>query len=238
MSRRERGREGWRDRLPDGERPLDAPCTCSEPRLHRGAPAALAARASHAGLPISTSTRWARASRTCSRSRPRARPLNALGLTGYPKTSGATGVQIYVPVERGWSYDQVRDFVGTLGRTIERRTSTADDGVEDREPHRKVFIDHNMNRTGANISAVYRSAPSPARPRRRRSPGRRSRRASHRRTSGSTTWGRFGELGDLFEPVRTEPQDLAPALEAVGSPPRRRCACNARRPRSSRSRRT
>ena len=46
--------------------------------------------------------------------------LGALGLTGYPKTSGATGVQIYVPIELGWSYDQVRDFVGTLGRTIER----------------------------------------------------------------------------------------------------------------------
>ena len=43
---------------------------------------------------------------------------------GYPKTSGATGVQIYVPVEPGWSYEQVRDFVGTLGRMIERPTAS------------------------------------------------------------------------------------------------------------------
>ena len=30
--------------------------------------------------------------------------LGALGLSGYPKTSGATGVQIYVPIQLGWSY--------------------------------------------------------------------------------------------------------------------------------------
>ena len=72
--------------------------------------------------------------------------LGALGLTGYPKTSGATGVQIYVPVERGWSYDQVRDFVGTLGRTIERADRehvTMAWQIDKRTG--KVFIDHNMN---------------------------------------------------------------------------------------------
>ena len=114
-----------RDRLPDGERPLDAPVR-SEPRLHRDAPAALALRASARRTTYSsTSTRWARASRTSAVSLHVHAALNALGLTGYPKTSGATGVQIYVPVERGWSYDQVRDFVGTLGRTIERADPTA-----------------------------------------------------------------------------------------------------------------
>ena len=46
--------------------------------------------------------------------------LDALGLASYPKTSGATGVQIYVPIERGYTYEQVRGFVGTLGRMIER----------------------------------------------------------------------------------------------------------------------
>ena len=86
--------------------------------------------------------------------------LEALGLTGYPKTSGATGIQIYVPVEPGWSYDQVRDFVGTLGRTIERADRehvTMAWQIDKRTG--KVFIDHNMNRRGANISAVYSLRP-------------------------------------------------------------------------------
>ena len=33
-----------------------------------------------------------------------------------------------------------------------------------------------------------------------------------------TVWERFADLGDLFEPVRTSPQDLGPALEALGLP--------------------
>jgi bifunctional non-homologous end joining protein LigD len=149
--------------------------------------------------------------------------LGALGLTGYPKTSGATGVQIYVPVEPGWSYDQVRDFVGTLGRTIERADRdhvTMAWQIDKRTG--KVFIDHNMNRSGANISAVYSLRPE----------------------AGATVstpllweeidtgvtpqdfridnvWERFGKLGDLFEGVRTSPQELGPALEAVGLSPER-----------------
>ncbi len=144
--------------------------------------------------------------------------LGALGLTGFPKTSGATGMQIYVPVEPGWSYEQVRDFVGTLGHTIERADRdrvTMAWRIENRTG--KVFIDHNMNRTGANISAVYSLRPEP--------------RAT---VSTPLTWDeveagllpqdfrienvseRFAEVGDLFDGVRTKPQDLGPALEAVG----------------------
>jgi len=147
--------------------------------------------------------------------------LGALGLTGYPKTSGATGVQIYVPVEPGWSYDQVRDFVGTLGRTIERADRehvTMAWQIDKRTG--KVFIDHNMNRSGANISAVYSLRPEPG--------------ATvstpllwDEVDAGLTpqdfridnVWERFERLGDLFEGVRTSPQELGPALEAVGLSP-------------------
>ncbi|HSJ50995.1 MAG TPA: non-homologous end-joining DNA ligase [Actinomycetota bacterium] len=146
--------------------------------------------------------------------------LDALGLVGYPQTSGATGVQIYVPVVPGYSYDQVRDFVGTVGRMIERADRdrvTMAWQIERRTG--KVFIDHNMNRTGANISAAYSLRPE-------------------LRATVSTpltwdeveagltpqgfridnVWGRFEKVGDLFAGVRDEPQDLTTALEAVGLP--------------------
>jgi DNA ligase D-like protein (predicted ligase)/DNA ligase D-like protein (predicted polymerase)/DNA ligase D-like protein (predicted 3'-phosphoesterase) len=146
--------------------------------------------------------------------------LEALGLRGYPKTSGATGVQIYVPVVPGYSYDQVRDFVGTVGRMIERadrdRVTMA---WQISKRTGKVFIDHNMNRSGANISAVYSLRPELG-----------------ATVSTPLTWDeveagvtprdfridnvleRFAAVGDLFEGVRTEPQDLTQALEAVGLP--------------------
>ena len=147
--------------------------------------------------------------------------LGALGLTGYPKTSGATGVQIYVPVEPGWSYDQVRDFVGTLGRTIERADRdhvTMAWQIDKRTG--KVFIDHNMNRSGANISAVYSLRPEAG--------ATVSTPLLWEEVDNGVTpqdfridnvWERFGKLGDLFEGVRTSPQELGPALEAVGLSP-------------------
>jgi DNA ligase D-like protein (predicted ligase)/DNA ligase D-like protein (predicted polymerase)/DNA ligase D-like protein (predicted 3'-phosphoesterase) len=157
--------------------------------------------------------------------------LDALGLVGYPKTSGATGVQIYVPVIPGYSYEQVRDFVGTVGRMIERADRdrvTMAWKIERRTG--KVFVDHNMNRSGANISAAYSVRPEPL-----------------ATVSTPLTWEeveggvtpqdfridnaleRFARVGDLFDGVRTAPQDLTGALEAVGLPGARAFAAPARR---------
>ena len=148
--------------------------------------------------------------------------LQTLELESYPKTSGATGVQIYVPIEPGWSYDQVRDFVGTVGRMIERADRdrvTMAWQIDKRTG--KVFIDHNMNRSGANISAVYSLRPEPG--------ATVSTPLTWEEVEAGVTpqdfriddvWERFATLGDLFDGVRTEPQDLAPALEAVGLPSR------------------
>jgi bifunctional non-homologous end joining protein LigD len=152
--------------------------------------------------------------------------LDALGLVGYPKTSGATGVQIYVPIEPGYGYDQIRELVGRIGRMINR----ADPGRttmlwEVKKRSGKVFIDHNMNRLGANIAAVYSMRPEPMAT------------VSTPLTwdeveSGvtpqdftiETVWARFARVGDLFDPVRTRPQDIAPALEALGLPTEREFA--------------
>ena len=119
--------------------------------------------------------------------------LDQLGLSAYPKTSGATGLQIYVPVKRGaYTYGQVRAFVGACGRMITKADPdrvTMAWKIADRTG--KVFIDHNMNRQGANIAAAYSAPARAARARLdARSRGRRcSKAASSRRTSGSTTCG-------------------------------------------------
>ncbi len=144
--------------------------------------------------------------------------LEQLGLHGYPKTSGATGMQVFVPIEARYSYAQTRDLVGKVGRLIlkadpDRVTMQA--RVADRSG--KVFIDHNMNREGANIAAVYSLRPEPG-----------------ATVSTPLTWEeveagvtpqdfridnvfeRLERFGDLFEEVRTRPQDIDAALEALG----------------------
>jgi bifunctional non-homologous end joining protein LigD len=149
--------------------------------------------------------------------------LDQLGLTSFPKTSGATGLQIYVPILRGtYSYDTVRAFVGAAGRLIKGADPdrvTMAWKIADRTG--KIFIDHNMNRSGANISAAYSLRPEPRAP------------VSTPLTWDEVfeggfepsdfridnVWERFERIGDLFEGVRTEAMDLATALEALDVDP-------------------
>ncbi len=146
--------------------------------------------------------------------------LDQLGIQAYPKTSGATGMQIYVPLERGrWTYDETRAFVGACGRLIHRadpdRTTMAW-RVADRTG--KVFIDHNMNRQGANIACAYSVRPE------RRAPVSTPLTWDEVFEGGfephdfrvENVWERFARLGDLWAPVLGPGEDLAPAMEALG----------------------
>jgi bifunctional non-homologous end joining protein LigD len=145
--------------------------------------------------------------------------LDQLGLTAFPKTSGATGLQIFVPVLRGtYTYEQVRAFVGVCGRLI--RDADPDRvtmawKIADRTG--KVFIDHNMNRSGANIAAAYSVRPEP------RAPVSTPLTWDEVLQGGfepqdfriDNVWERLARAGDLFEGVRTEAMDLTNAFEAL-----------------------
>ncbi|MBI4260842.1 MAG: hypothetical protein HY658_09790, partial [Actinobacteria bacterium] len=146
--------------------------------------------------------------------------LDQLGLRSYPKTSGATGMQIYVPIHPRFSHDLVRDFVGEVGRLI-RRADPDRVTMEWQVSRRtgKVFIDHNMNRAGANISAAYSMRPEPR--------ATVSTPVTWDEVEGGITpqdfridnvWERWAEAGDLFADVIGATQDLAPALKALGLP--------------------
>ena len=44
--------------------------------------------------------------------------LEHLGVTGLPKTTGKRGIQVWVPVRDGYSYDETRDWVEALSRAV------------------------------------------------------------------------------------------------------------------------
>src|SRR4029079_13320508 len=129
------------------------------------------------------------------------------------------GMQIYVPILHGPTYEDVRAFVAAIGRMI-RDIDTERATMEHHKPNRtgKVFIDHNMNRYGANIAAVYSLRP------------RMEATASTPLTADEIAGGavvpedftmanvheRFARMGDLFEGLITSPIDLRPAMEALG----------------------
>ena len=146
--------------------------------------------------------------------------LDQLGLTAFPKTSGATGLQIFLPVERGaYTYDEVRAFVGACGKLIlgaDPDRVTMAWKIADRTG--KTFIDHNMNRQGANIAAAYSVRPE------LRAPVSTPLTWDEVAAGGfvpqdfriDNVWDRFAEVGDLFAGVRTEAMDLTNAMDALG----------------------
>ena len=86
--------------------------------------------------------------------------LERLGLAGYLKTSGATGIHLYVPIEPEYSYRRVRRFVETLGRMVagaDPENATMEWDIPRRGP--RVFIDHNQNVAGKTIASVYSVRP-------------------------------------------------------------------------------
>ena len=145
--------------------------------------------------------------------------LERLGLASYPKTSGATGIHIYLPLEPIHSYRRVRRFVETLGRML----AAADPEAVTMEwdiPKRgaRVFVDHNQNVGGKTIASVYSVRPvSGAQVSTPFVWSELEAIAPAEFTIGSV-WERLRQYGDLFAPVLSGGQTLDGAEQALGLP--------------------
>ena len=91
--------------------------------------------------------------------------LEGLGLRGYPRTSGATGIHILVPVVAGLTFDAVRLFARVVSEGLVRARPdlvTTVTRVADRGP--RVYLDHNQNGRGRSIASAYSVRPRPGAP--------------------------------------------------------------------------
>ncbi|MGH3018682.1 MAG: DNA ligase D [Gaiellaceae bacterium] len=142
--------------------------------------------------------------------------LDALGLAGFPKTSGADGFHVLVPIERRATYDETREFAeivaGTLARTHRGLVTTE----WSKAKRRGVLVDANQNGEGKTIASAYSVRPRAGAP-----------------VSTPLRWdevsdqldpldftmeivlGRVEREGDLFEGVLTARQSLAGALREL-----------------------
>ncbi|WP_221038078.1 non-homologous end-joining DNA ligase [Gelria sp. Kuro-4] len=93
------------------------------------------------------------------------RLLGGLGLKVFPKTSGATGLHLYVPLARAETYEEVREFCGAVARVVARKLpalATVERRVAARRG--KVYIDWLQNIRGQTICAPYSLRPLPGAP--------------------------------------------------------------------------
>src|SRR6185503_16676946 len=93
--------------------------------------------------------------------------LDELGLRGYPKTSGASGIHVHLPVlENTFSYEDVRIFAEAIASIIVQRIpeyATIERVVKRRKPH-EVYIDYLQNIRGKTVASVYSPRPRPGAP--------------------------------------------------------------------------
>ncbi|MAS54667.1 MAG: ATP-dependent DNA ligase [Pimelobacter sp.] len=141
--------------------------------------------------------------------------LDELGAVGFPKTSGGSGLHVYVRIRPDHGHQAVRRAALAFAREVERR---APDDVtttwwrKDRDPHH-LFVDYNQNARDHTIAAAYSVRGVP-----------------EARVSAPVRWdeiddaepgdftittmpARFAEVGDLHEEIDAHVFDLAPLLE-------------------------
>ncbi len=83
--------------------------------------------------------------------------LDELGAVGWPKTSGGSGLHVYVRVEPRWGFGDVRRSALAFAHEVQRRVPdsvTTTWWRKDREPD-KVFLDYNQNARDHTIACAY-----------------------------------------------------------------------------------
>jgi DNA ligase D len=87
--------------------------------------------------------------------------LADFALIGWPKTSGSRGMHVYVRIERGWTFDQVRRAALAFAREVERRAPSLATSKWWKEERHGVFLDYNQNAKDRTIAAAYSVRPTP-----------------------------------------------------------------------------
>lgn len=142
--------------------------------------------------------------------------LAHLGLTVYPKTSGATGLHLYLPIKPEHPYPVVRRFVEEVARLLNRlhpRRITLERPVSKRTG--KVYIDYLQNVRGKTLAAPYSLRPLPGAPVSTPLTWAEVEKVEPASFTITTIPGRLEQKGDPFEPVLSCRQDLVPALAAL-----------------------
>jgi bifunctional non-homologous end joining protein LigD len=89
--------------------------------------------------------------------------LEALGMTPLAKTTGSSGIHIYVPIVRGPLQKQVWTFAKEFARVMEARAPkliTAEYRIAQR-PRGHVLVDYNQNAWGRTLASIYSPRPTP-----------------------------------------------------------------------------
>ncbi|KAA9042193.1 DNA ligase D [Ginsengibacter hankyongi] len=87
--------------------------------------------------------------------------LDKAGASSFCKTSGASGLHVYVPTGRKYSYEQVKDFayIICIMASEELKDFTTLERNLQKRGNDKIYMDYLQNRRGQTIASVYSLRP-------------------------------------------------------------------------------
>lgn len=81
----------------------------------------------------------------------------------YCKTSGATGMHVYIPVNKKYNYEQVKDFAHLICMHVNELLpgfTTLERNLKKRG-NKSIYLDYLQNRIGQTLACVYSLRPKP-----------------------------------------------------------------------------
>lgn len=87
--------------------------------------------------------------------------LDEANIKGYPKTSGKTGIHIYIPLYAEYRFEETKDFAHLLMQKVNRKIpelTTMERNLTKRE-NNKIYLDFLQNRRGQTLASVYSLRP-------------------------------------------------------------------------------
>jgi bifunctional non-homologous end joining protein LigD len=89
--------------------------------------------------------------------------LDKAGAESFCKTSGASGMHVYVPTGKKYTYEQVKDFaylICMMASNELKDFTTLERNLQKRG-HKHIYMDYLQNRRGQTIASVYSVRPKP-----------------------------------------------------------------------------
>ncbi len=146
--------------------------------------------------------------------------LDKGGADSYCKTSGSTGLHIYVPLGAKYDYQQARDFAEMIAHmtTEQLPGSTTTERSLSKRKKNHIYVDYLQNKEGATLSCAYSLRPKPGAP-----------------VSMPLDWkevkaglnpldfninnalARIEKKGDIFHPVLKKGMDMMKVLKKLGA---------------------
>ena len=143
--------------------------------------------------------------------------LIAAGVDSYCKTSGSTGLHIYIPLGKKYNYEASKEFARLIAHLIHDRLPKFT-SIERMTANRKgkLYIDFLQNRPQATLAAAYSVRPKPgatvSTPLYWDEVVKGMKMAAYNITN---VYKRIKEMGDIFQPVLGKGIDMADALKKL-----------------------